>query len=127
MSEVTDVNPGGGTRDLGPEIRLTHILYILHGLAPFTAWLLAICAIIIGFVKRDDVRGTFLDTHYSWLARTFWWGFLWAIICGVITFVLIITIIGALIAWVPFLVLFVWYLYRVIRGWLRLNDNLPID
>ena len=113
-------------RDLGPDIRLTHIMYILHGLAPFTGWLLAIGAIIIGFVKRDDVRGTFLDTHFSWLSRTFWWGLLWGIICGFITVILIVSLIGIVLAWIPFVALFIWYIYRVIRGWLKLSDHQPI-
>jgi uncharacterized membrane protein len=115
------------TRDLGPEARITHILYLLHGLAPFTAWLLAVVAIVVAIIKRDDVRGTFLETHYSWLARTFWWGLLWIAICGVLTFVLVITVIGIVIAWLPFTILFFWYLYRVLKGWLRLNDNKPAE
>src|SRR5258707_8485853 len=55
----------------------TNVLYLLHALAPFTAWILAVVAIVIGMVTRDDVRGTYLESHYSWLARTFWWGLLW--------------------------------------------------
>ena len=121
---MNDIAP---TRDLASDARLTHIMYALHLLAPFTAWLLAIGAIIIGAVTRDNVRGTYLDSHYSWLSRTFWWGLLWAAICGVITFILIITIVGVLIAWAPFLILFFWYLYRVIKGWLRLGDKQPVD
>jgi uncharacterized membrane protein len=107
--------------------RLTNVLYLLHALAPFTAWLLAVVAIILGMARRDRVRGTFLDTHFSWLSRTFWWGLLWAAICGVITFVLIITVIGMVVAWLPFTILFFWYLYRVIKGWLKLNDGLPVE
>ena len=114
-------------RDLEGDKRLTHILYLLHGLAPFTAWLLAVVAIVLGMARRDDVRGTFLDSHFSWLQRTFWWGLLWIGICGVITFVLIVTIIGVVIAWLPFTILFLWYLYRVIKGWMKLNDGLPVE
>ena len=114
-------------RDLAPGIRFTHILYLLHGLAPFTAWLLAVCAIVLAIIKREDVNGTFLESHFSWLARTFWWGLMWITICGVLTFVLIVTVIGIVIAWLPFTILFFWYLYRVIKGWLRLNDGKPAD
>jgi uncharacterized membrane protein len=121
---MNDIAP---TRDLASDTRLTHIMYALHLLAPFTAWLLAIGAIIIGAVTRDNVRGTYLDSHYSWLARTFWWGLLWGLICGVITFILIVTIVGLLIAWAPFVILFFWYLYRVIKGWLRLGDKQAIE
>ena len=102
-----------------------HILYLMHGLAQFTAWLLALGAIIVGAVTRDSVRGTYVDSHYSWLSRTFWWGLLWIVICTIITTILVITVVGLLIAWVPFTILFIWYLYRVIRGWIRLNDRLP--
>ncbi|HRE14485.1 MAG TPA: hypothetical protein PLD37_09850 [Usitatibacteraceae bacterium] len=111
------------TRDISGDTRVMHILYLLHGLAPFTMWLLAIVAVIVGFAKRGDVEGTILASHVSWLSRTFWWGLLWIAICGVITFVLVITIVGALIAWLPYTLLFLWYLYRVIKGWLALNDG----
>ena len=118
MSETFDA-----PRDISGDTRVMHILYLLHGLAPFTMWLLAIVAVIVGFAKRDDVQGTILASHVSWLSRTFWWGLLWIAICGVITFVLILTIIGAIIAWLPYTILFLWYLYRVIKGWLKLNDG----
>ena len=114
-------------RDLKGEARVLHILYLLHGLAPFTAWLLAVVAVIIGMAKRPDVDGTYLESHISWLSRTFWWGLLWIAISGVLTFILVITIVGILIWWLPWTILFLWYLYRVIRGWLRLNDRLGID
>jgi uncharacterized membrane protein len=113
-------------RDLSHEARVIHILYLLHGLAPFTAWLLAVVAIFIGMAKRPDVNGTYLESHVSWLSRTFWWGLLWIAICSVITFILVITIVGILIWWLPWTILFLWYLYRVIRGWLKLNDRQPI-
>ncbi len=119
--------PGAPARDLGPDTRITHILYALHLLAPFTAWILAIGAIIIGMVKSDDVRGTFLESHLSWLSRTFWWGLLWIAVCALIALVLVVTIVGVILAWIPFAVLFLWYLYRVIRGWLRLNDGKAIE
>jgi uncharacterized membrane protein len=117
-----DVTP----RDLASDTRILHFLYLLHGLAPFTAWLLAVGAIIVGIVKKDDVRGTYLESHVAWLSRTFWFGLLWIAICGVITFILVITVVGILIWWLPWTILFIWYLYRVIRGWLRLSDGKPI-
>ena len=104
-----------------------NVMYLLHGLAPFTAWLLAVVAIIIGMAKRPDVDGTYLESHVSWLSRTFWWGLLWIGISAVVTFILVVTIVGILIWWLPWTILFFWYLYRVIRGWLRLNDGLGID
>jgi uncharacterized membrane protein len=102
-------------------------MYLLHLLAPFTAWLLAIVAIIIGMVKGGELKGTDLGTHVTWLSRTFWFGLLGILVSGFITFILVITIVGILIWWLPWVILFLWYLYRVIKGWLRLNDGLPIE
>jgi len=113
-------------RDMEGDKRLTHILYLLHGLAPFTAWLLAVVAIILGMARRDDVRGTFLDSHFSWLSRTFWWGLLWIVVCSLLTALMFFTLLLIPLMWLPFTLLFIWYLYRVIKGWLRLNDGRPV-
>jgi len=91
------MNDTAPARDPVGNTRIVHILYILHGLAPFTMWLLAVVAVIIGMVKKGDVQGSVLASHVSWLSRTFWWGLLWIVICTVLTFILIITIIGAIL------------------------------
>ena len=124
MSTDPAASPG---RSLEDEKRLAHVLYILHALAPFTAWLLAVIAIILGMAKRDDVRGTWLDSHFSWLSRTFWWGLLWIVVCGLVTALMFFTLLLIPLMWLPFTLLFIWYLYRVIKGWLRLNDGRPVD
>ena len=117
----------GAGRNAEGDRNLTQVLYVLHALAPFTAWLLAAIAIVLAMAKRDDVRGTFLDSHFSWLSRTFWWGLLWIVICAALTGLMYLTLILIPIAWLPYTALFIWYLYRVIKGWLRLNDGRPID
>ena len=110
--------------DTGRPVSTTNaqVLYILHAIAPFTYWLLALLAVIIGAIARDNVRGTWLESHYSYLSRTFWWGLLWLVI---FTVVFTVTVIGLFILFIPWFILTVWYLYRVIRGWLRLNDRQP--
>jgi len=124
MSTEPVATPG---RDLEGDKRLTQILYLLHALAPFTAWLLAVIAIILGAARRDDVRGTYLDSHFGWLSRTFWWGLLWILVVGIVTALLVLSIVLAPLFWLPCLVLFCWYIYRVIKGWLRLNDGRAVD
>jgi len=98
------------------------VLYILHALAPFTLWSLALLAVIAGVFMRDGSRGTFLDSHYAWLQGTFWWGLLWLVV-GTVVFVL--SVVGIFLLWALWGLLMIWYLYRVIRGWLRLNDHRP--
>ena len=110
-------------------VTLTHIIYALHAFSVLTgissaAFIVtaflsgwpSIIAVIINYVKRDNVRGTFLDSHFSWQIRTFWWSVLWVVIAGV----LIATFIGMVIG-IPLMVLVgLWILYRIIRGWLTL-------
>lgn len=129
MAETIDMTSDGTVRDLSGEKTTLHIVYLLHALAPFTYWILAAVAVFIGFLKRDNVRGTYLDSHYAWMAGAFWWTLFWLVTTWVIYGVLsILTLgIGAVVLF-PFLwlahgILFIWYLYRVIRGWLSLNDG----
>lgn len=113
-------------------ITLTHIIYALHAFsvltgissaafvvtAFLTGWP-SIIAVIINYVKRDNVRGTFLDSHFSRQIRTFWWSLLWVVIAGV----LIATIIGMVIG-IPLMVLVgLWIFYRIVRGWLALTGR----
>lgn len=129
MAETIDMTSDGTVRDLSGEKTTLHIVYLLHALAPFTVWLLAAVAVFIGFLKRDSVQGTYLDSHYSWLAGAFWWTLLWIVMAWVVFWVITLVTfgLGAVVMWivplVAYGVLFVWYLYRVIRGWLTLNDG----
>jgi uncharacterized membrane protein len=116
-------------------ITLTHVVYALHAFSAITGLTSAafivtafltgwpsIIAVVINYVKRSEVRSTFLDSHFSWQIRTFWWALLWFCIAGL----LIVTIIGALLG-VPLMVLTgLWVLYRIARGWLALLSNKPL-
>jgi uncharacterized membrane protein len=119
---MTDIDGSATPR---PDTQLTHFLYLMHALAPFTAWLLAVGAVVVGMATRDKVTGTFLDSHYSWLQRTFFWGLLWFAILCAITVPMLITLILIPLVVALWAVLFLWYLYRVIRGWVLLNDGKP--
>ena len=83
-----------------------------------------IIAVIIGHVKVDDAKGTWLESHYRWQIRTFWFGLLWVMLCGV--FVVATLGLGLLIAWLPLALVGVWFVYRILRGWLRLIDRQPM-
>lgn len=110
-------------------VTLTHIIYALHAFSVLTgissaAFIVtaflsgwpSIIAVIINYVKRDNVRGTFLDSHFSWQIRTFWWSLLWVVIASV----LIATFIGMVIGVPIMIIVGLWILYRIIRGWLAL-------
>ncbi len=110
-------------------ITVTHVVYALHAFSVITgissaAFIVtaflsgwpSIIGVIISYVKRGEAKGTFLDSHFSWQIRTFWWALLWVVIGGLLT----ITIIGALIGIPLLIVVGLWVLYRIVRGWLAL-------
>lgn len=96
---------------------LTTAIYALYA-ASFVVGLSAIVAIVMNYVKKDDVAGTFLESHFRWQIRTFWFGLLWGII-GVITMLV-------LVGWFVLAANAVWIIYRIVKGWLNLNDNKPM-
>ncbi len=117
-------------------VTLTHVIYALHAFSAvlgivsaalivtafLTGWP-SIIAVILNYVKRSEVRGTWLDSHFSWQIRTFWFALLWVVIGAV----LFVTLIGIPFAYVIWVVTGLWVLYRIIRGWLALSSERPIN
>jgi uncharacterized membrane protein len=110
------------SRDLSGEIKLTHIIYGLNVGGLLTGGLTSIAAIIMNYIKRDDMKGTFLESHFDWQIKTFWWSFG----LGLLAAILILTLIGAIIG-IPLAIgVSIWWIYRIIKGWLKLNDGQPV-
>jgi uncharacterized membrane protein len=121
-------------------ISYTHIVYALHTLSvligltspatvvgSFVFGLPSIVAVIMNYARQSGARGTFLESHFRWQIRTFWFALLWMAIAlvasaplvlvlglGVVTFALAAAVVG------------VWVVYRVARGWLALRDARPM-
>lgn len=132
MNEIRDessVLPSDGM------VTLTHVIYALHAftvisgiLTPvfivtafLTGWP-SILAVILNYIKRSDTRGTYLESHFQWQIRTFWLALVWV----VVAWVLVLTLIGIPVAFVLASFVGLWVLYRVVRGWLRLNAKKSI-
>ncbi len=96
---------------------LTTVIYALYAASYFVG-ITAIIAIVMNYVKKDDVAGTFLESHFRWQIRTFWFGVLWGVL-GAITMVFII-------GWFVLFANGIWIIYRIVKGWLRLNDGKPM-
>jgi uncharacterized membrane protein len=118
-------------------ITWTHAVYGLHALSLITgiigvatvagAFLFgwpSIIAVILNYVKRNEARGTWLESHFRWQIRTFWYGLLWVALCAL--FVVATLGIGLLVAWIPFGIVGLWFIYRIARGWLQLKDRQPM-
>ena len=123
------------TLEASPSIvRVTHIVYGLHALGlvlgafgaatvigSFLFGWPSIIAVILNYIYRGEARGTWVESHFNWQIRTFWFAVLWALIVGGISLILMLVLVG-LITWpLGMFALGVWAIYRVARGWLRLN------
>lgn len=89
-------------------------VYILQALF-FLFVITPVVGVMINYIKDDDVRGSWLESHFLWQKRTFWYGLLW-IILGGLTW-------GILIGWVVLAVLPFWFIYRIAKGWIYLVDG----
>ncbi len=85
-----------------------------------------VIGVIVAYVKRSEARGTWVESHMTWLIRTFWWSTVWAVIGWVVLIALAIVLIGFALGPLVWAVTAIWVLYRVIRGILRLKENRPI-
>lgn len=113
-------------------VTYTHVIYALHAaslligvvgaasiVGAFLFGIPSILAVILNYVWRDDVRGTWLESHFRWQIRTFWLAFA-AATAGAILFVTIVLIPAAIGLWFG---LAIWVIYRVLRGWLNLREG----
>lgn len=128
-------DPQGTVEPVPSVLTIANVVYALHTVAivigivgaatvigSFIGSLPSLLAVVLNYVKRSDARGTWAATHYRWQIRTFWFALLWALLGWVLVF----TIVGAVVG-VPILIaLTLWLIYRIGRGWLRLRDRQPM-
>jgi uncharacterized membrane protein len=124
-----------GTVELDGARAWCHVIYGLHALSVLTgifgaasvigAFLIgwpSIIAVILNYIKRSDVAGTWLESHFRWQIRTFWFAALWVLVAILLS----VTIIGLPLALLAIAVATVWLIYRVTRGWLALQAGKTI-
>jgi uncharacterized membrane protein len=101
---------------LESERTLALIAYVLH-LVGAVAGVTSLIGLIVNYVKRSSYDG-FFDTHHAWMIRSFWWALLWSVV-GIVTLVL-------LVGWAILFIVWVWYIYRHVRGLIALLDGRPM-
>ena len=117
-------------------VTYTNVIYALHALSvviglttaitvvgSFIFGLPSIVAVIMNYVRRADVRGTFLESHFRWQIRTFWWALFWAIVVWAVSLPLMLILVGFATLWIGVVLLALWLIYRVVRGWVALRDR----
>lgn len=113
----------------------THVMYALHSLAvligittfhtivgSFIGGIPSIVAVVMNYARRSATRGTYLESHFRWQLRTFWFAVLWACVSVLV----MLTIIGILAGLAGLGALTIWIIYRLVRGWLALRDKRPM-
>lgn len=98
--------------------RLATIVYALQAASLFTGALTLFAGAIINYVRKDDVQGSWVESHFAWQIRTFWFSLLWLVIGGVLTIFLI--------GWAILLAASLWLIYRLTKGWLYLSERRPM-
>lgn len=135
MPAVSDPDTQPAAEPLPSALTVAHAVYALHALAivlgiggaatvigSFVGSVPSIIAVILNYVKRGDARGSWAASHYRWQIRTFWFALLWLLVA----FLLIVTVLGALLGFGLLLMVTLWLVYRIARGWLRLLDKRPM-
>jgi len=128
--------------DRNPEpslVSYVHIMYALHALAAligitsavtvvgqFIFGLPSIIAVIMNYLRRSEARGTWLESHFTWQLRTFWFAALWVVLLAVASAPLMLVLVGFFTFAVGLAVIGLWVIYRVARGWLTLNEGRPV-
>jgi uncharacterized membrane protein len=117
----------------------THIIYGLHALSAligittaasvvgsFVFGIPSIVAVIMNYARRADTRGTFLESHFRWQIRTFWYSALVALIVWAISIPLMVILVGFALLPIGIALVGLWLIYRVVRGRLALRDGRPM-
>ena len=117
-------------------VKFTHLIYALHTasivigistsatvIGAFVFGIPSIIAVILNYARRGEARGTYLESHFRWQIRTFWFAMLWGGVSVFLILLLAISVVGLLLVWLPVLLVGGWVIYRIIRGWLALNDG----
>ncbi len=102
-----------------PNKNIAIIVYGLQILGILTGGIAWIIGVVINYVKKDDVKDTWIESHFEWQIRTFWIGLAW----GIVSFILMLTIVLIPLAFIIWIIVSIWIIYRVIKGLLDLLDN----
>ena len=137
---MTDINSTPDNATLEPSlVTYTNVIYGLHALSAlmgfvtsmaivgnFLFGLPSIIAVIMNYARASAVRGTYLESHFRWQIRTFWFALLLSVIVWAVSLPLMLILVGFLSLPVGFALIAIWLIYRIARGWLALRDHRPM-
>jgi uncharacterized membrane protein len=112
--------PAAGLPEAGAEASLRKLAGLVYGLqaASMLVGVTLFAGVIINYLRRRQAAGTWLESHFTWQIRTFWWSLAWCVL-GIATAIVLVGVV-ILIASA------VWFVYRIVRGWTELNEGRPM-
>ena len=125
MSDIIDIQTSDeraeGLKAWGWVSYVLHLIVAVGAVPPSAqpSVALLLIALVIDLVKRSDAQGTWQASHFSWRLRTV----IWAGVLYILTAPLWILILPGWIAWG---LISLWFLYRIVRGMVAMNDNRPV-
>jgi len=137
MADYQAVPTGSSTESVSrqPPVTAVLVVYALFAVAAIAAivghgllvgapllTIIGVIGVIVAYITRGDARGTWAESHLTWLIRTFWWSFLW----NSLGWLLAVTLIGLPLAIALWVAATIWVIYRVIRGYLLFHESKPI-
>jgi uncharacterized membrane protein len=142
MSDTaTTMSAADYSRSADPSlVTYTHVIYALHALSvligvtsaasivgAFIFGVPSIIAVVMNYVRRADTAGTYLESHFRWQIRTFWYAALWIVVAGLVSMPLVLLLgLGVFTFLAAAFAIGLWLIYRVVRGWLALRDGKPM-
>lgn len=132
--------PAGSDSPLHGLVEYTHWIYALHSLSVLSAlltgravavrfafYLPSLVAVIMNYARRSETRGTWLESHFRWQIRTFWFSWLWIIVVLIVAMPLVLLAgLGLVVGLLGLGAVGLWVIYRIVRGWLSLRDGRPM-
>lgn len=105
-----------------------HVSYLLHLIVAVSAVVpgvqasvvLLVIAVVLDLVKRDDAAGTWQESHFSWRIRSVLWAGALYLLTAPLWLLFFVP------GWIAWVAISIWFLYRIVRGWMNLNDNRAI-
>jgi uncharacterized membrane protein len=117
-------------------LKVAHVVYALHAISlGIGAWTAAsvvgsflfgwpsLLGVILNYAMRSSAAGTWLESHYDWQIRTFWWAALWAVLIAVVSAPLVLVLVGFATWMIGFALLGLWAMIRISKGWWRLHNS----
>lgn len=116
--QVIEILPGQIAGEERTTKRVATAVYALQAVSFFMGGITFLIGLVVNYVKQSAARNTWLQSHFRWQIRTFWFGLMWALLGIPITFITF-----GMGTYVVYMALLVWLIYRIVKGWLRLNDG----